>query len=100
MVTISLLSFRGGNTTKAVKSVLSGRWEPDLPAPRPSPNPKGFGTHIQFERAGHHDDGLRALSALVHCEFDGFNAVDKQTAAKAHGILDNPVPVAIFADAV
>jgi hypothetical protein len=57
-----------------------------------------FCAHVQFKAFGYHDYGLRAVSALPHCEFEGLSSVDKQAAAQTAGVLDDPVSVTVFAD--
>jgi hypothetical protein len=57
-----------------------------------------FCAHVQFKTFGYHDYGLRAVSALPHCEFEGLSSVDKQAAAQTAGVLDDPVSVTVFAD--
>jgi hypothetical protein len=57
-----------------------------------------FRAHVQFKTFGYHDYGLRAVSALPHCEFEGLSSVDKQAAPQTAGVLDDPVSVTIFAD--
>jgi hypothetical protein len=59
---------------------------------------EGFGIHVQFENARHHDHGLRPMPVFEHCELQGFSAVDKEAATKAVLILDDPTSVAVFAN--
>lgn len=59
---------------------------------------RGFCAHVQFKAFRYHDYGLRAVSTLPHCEFEGLSPVNKQAAAQTAGVLDNPVSVAVFAD--
>jgi hypothetical protein len=54
---------------------------------------------IQLENAQDHDDRLRTVPVLEHCELEGFGAIDEQTAAKPLLILHDPMAEAVLADA-
>jgi hypothetical protein len=54
--------------------------------------------HIELENAGHHDDRLRLISILKHCELEGFRTIDEQPATEASLVLDYPVPSAVLTD--
>jgi hypothetical protein len=54
---------------------------------------------IQLENARDHDDRLRTVPVLEHCELEGFGATDEQAAAESLLILHDPMAVAVLADA-
>src|SRR3977135_571018 len=58
-----------------------------------------YGAQIELENAGNHNHGLRTIAVLEHCKFQCLRAVHEQAAAKASLILDDPVAVAVPADA-
>jgi hypothetical protein len=54
--------------------------------------------YIELENAGDHNDGLRPITILKHCEPERLNAVDEKSAAGTFFVLDDPVTSAIPAD--
>jgi hypothetical protein len=59
----------------------------------------GFATEVELENTGNHDNGLGPVAVFKHCEAEGLGAVDKQAAAGALFVLDDPLSAAISADA-
>jgi hypothetical protein len=55
--------------------------------------------HIEFQDAGHHDDGLRPIAVLEHGVLQCFDTIDEQPAAGALFVLDYPVASRIPTDA-
>jgi hypothetical protein len=55
-------------------------------------------THIEFKNTRHHNDRLRPISILEHCELEGFCAIDEKSAAVALVVLDHPIAPAVFTD--
>jgi hypothetical protein len=55
--------------------------------------------HIQLENPGHHDDGLRTVSILEHCELQRFGPIDEEAPAQPLLILRYPMAVAVLSDA-
>ena len=41
--------------------------------------------HIELENAGHHDDRLRVVSILKHCELESFCSIDETLASPQEG---------------
>jgi hypothetical protein len=54
--------------------------------------------HIELKNTWNHNDRLRPISILKHCEFEGFGEIDKKSAAAALIVLDDPIAAAVFAD--
>jgi hypothetical protein len=54
--------------------------------------------HIEFKNTGNHNDRLRPISILEHCELEGFGAIDEKSAAIALVVLDDPMAPAVFTD--
>jgi hypothetical protein len=57
-----------------------------------------FTTHIELENTGNHDHGLRLIAVLKHRQPERLGTIDKEPAAEAARVLNNPVPPAILAD--
>jgi hypothetical protein len=55
--------------------------------------------YIQLEDTRDHDDGLRPVPILEHCEPEGFSPVDEEAAAEPLLILHDPMAVAVLPDA-
>jgi hypothetical protein len=58
----------------------------------------GLAAHIEFKNTRNHNDRLRPISILKHCELEGFGAIDKKSAAAALIVLDYPMAPAVFTD--
>jgi hypothetical protein len=54
---------------------------------------------VELENPRNHDDGLRPVPILEHCELEGFSPVDEKPAAEPLLILHDPVAVAVLPDA-
>jgi hypothetical protein len=54
--------------------------------------------HIELKNTWNHNDRLRPISILEHCELEGFCAIDKKSAAVALIVLDYPIAPAVFSD--
>jgi hypothetical protein len=54
--------------------------------------------HIEFKNTGNHNDRLRPISILKHCELEGFGAIDEKSAVVALVVLDYPIAPAVFTD--
>jgi hypothetical protein len=54
---------------------------------------------IKLENPRDHDDGLRAVPILEHCEFESFGFVDEEAAAEPLLIPHDPMAVAVLPDA-
>jgi hypothetical protein len=54
--------------------------------------------HIELKNTWNHNDRLRPISILKHCELEGFGAIDKKSAATALIVLDYPMAPAVFTD--
>jgi hypothetical protein len=54
---------------------------------------------IQLEHSRDHDDRLRAVPVLEHCELEGFSSVNEDPAAEPLLILHDPIAVAVLPDA-
>jgi hypothetical protein len=69
---------------------------------RVGPDMRGRGRpaiDVQLEDAGDHNDRLRAVPILEHCELQSFRTIDKKTAAEPLLILHDPMAVTVLADA-
>ena len=55
--------------------------------------------NVEFQNTRDHDDGLRPVAILEHCEFEGFSFVDEEAAAEPLLILHDPMAVAVLPDA-
>jgi hypothetical protein len=58
----------------------------------------GLAAHIEFKHTWHHDDRLRPIAILKHCELECLGAIDKKSAAAALIVLDYPIAPAVFPD--
>jgi hypothetical protein len=58
----------------------------------------GLAAHIEFKNTRNHNDRLRPISILKHCELEGFCAIDEKSAAVALVVLDDPIAPAVFTD--
>jgi hypothetical protein len=59
---------------------------------------RGFAVQVELQNTRNHDDRLRPVSILKHCEAESLGAVTKESAAGALFVLDHPVTSAIPAD--
>jgi hypothetical protein len=55
--------------------------------------------YIQLEDTRDHDDGLRPVPILEHCELEGFSPIDEEAAAEPLLILHDPMAVVVLPDA-
>jgi hypothetical protein len=55
-------------------------------------------SHVELQNAGNHDDGLRPVSILEQRKPEGSRAINKQPAAEATLILNDPIALTVFAD--
>jgi hypothetical protein len=58
----------------------------------------GLAAHIEFKNTWHHNDRLRPIAILKHCELECLGAIDKKSAAAALIVLDYPIAPAVFSD--
>jgi hypothetical protein len=54
---------------------------------------------VELENSGNHNHGLRSIAVFEHCVFEGLGTIDKETAAEAPLILNDPAAAAVLADA-
>jgi hypothetical protein len=54
--------------------------------------------HIELKNTWNHNDRLRSISILKHCELECFCAIDKKSAAASLIVLDDPIAPAVLAD--
>jgi hypothetical protein len=54
--------------------------------------------HIELENTRNHNDRLRPISILKHCELECFCAIDEKSTAGALLILHDPIAPAVFTD--
>jgi hypothetical protein len=58
----------------------------------------GLAANIEFKNSRHHNDRLRSISILKHCEAERLGAVNEKSATSAALVLDDPISPAVFAD--
>jgi hypothetical protein len=57
-----------------------------------------LGSHIEFEHAGDHDNGVGLVTVFEQRELQGLGAIDEKAAAKMSLVLDDPLTVTVSAD--
>jgi hypothetical protein len=54
--------------------------------------------HIEFKNTWNHNDRLRPISILEHCELECFCTINKKSTAPALIVLDYPIAPTVFSD--